>query len=588
MAEPAAAPGLQQGVLEHIALQARRVPAPVLTVALTTVVMALDTAPTWAPLAWFALVVAIIGVRSIVLPRLPRQTDRPLAARMRTAVWLSAANGLSQGLAAGFWPYLDTGERIVQTLIFTGVCTGAVATTIGHRGIYLAFLVPAILPLIAAWSIDAASAAHDRSSLAVAMFIGLFALVLAGMARDIHQLFRREHDSRHQLEALNGRLRVALDEAQAASRAKTRFLASASHDLRQPIHTMSLFVEALNLRPLDAQTRPLVSDLRVAMLALGSQLDALLDISKLDAHVVQPHLGHVDVRQLLQRLWQSYLPEAQRRGLSLQLVGQQPCTTLTDAVLLERILRNLIDNALKYTERGGVELRCHADGPVQVIEVVDTGCGIAPGDQKAVFDEFYQVGNPGRDRAQGLGLGLSIVKRLAELLAIPLTLSSAPGQGTTVALQLQRCAAPPEEATARDSQFSAEGLSVLVIDDEPSVRHGMRQLLGEIGCSVTLAASSDEALQQAVAAGRPDIVLADFRLGPGPDGIEAIRRLRQRYAGLPAVLITGDTAPDRLRQAREAGLATLHKPVTLSRLLESIERELSAPGGRTHEPRFGG
>jgi signal transduction histidine kinase/ActR/RegA family two-component response regulator len=573
---------VQQGVLEHLAIQARRVPAPVLTVALTTVLMALDKAPTWAPLAWFALVLTVVGFRRIVLTKLPADAESPLSARMRTAFWLSAVNGVSQGLAAAFWPYLDTGERIVQTLILTGVCTGAVATTMGQRTIYLAFLVPAILPLITVWSLDALSASGGDRSLVVALFIGMFALVLAGLARDIHALFSRAHLMRRQQEALNVKLREALEEAQAASRAKTRFLASASHDLRQPIHTMSLFVEALNLRVQDDRTKPLVKDLREAMLALSTQLDSLLDISKLDAGVVQPCYVHVDLQHLMQRLCHSYRPEAARRGLSLQLIGSEPAAALTDPVLLERILRNLIDNALKYTAKGGVELHVGSYGSTLYIRVVDTGCGIAPENQRAVFEEFFQVGNPGRDRAHGLGLGLSIVKRLADLLASPLSLSSTLGQGTMVELQLPPCTTPPTESPDVDSDFSAAGLSVLVIDDELSVRQGMRQLLEEIECRPMLAASTAEALDLAAAC-TPDVVLADFRLGAGSDGIDAIDQLRSSYPGLPAILITGDTAPDRLREAQRAGIATLHKPVTLNRLLDSIERELSGPGGRSHE-----
>jgi signal transduction histidine kinase/ActR/RegA family two-component response regulator len=579
---PGEVAGLKQGVLEHIALQARRVPAPVLTVALTTVLMALDKAPVWAPLAWFALVVAIIGTRRIVLPRLSSQVDRPLSDRLRIAFWLSAVNGMGQGLAAAFWPYLDTGERIVQTLILTGVCTGAVATTMGDRVIYLAFLVPAILPLVAVWSLDAFGSVDGGWSLVVALFIVMFALVLAGLARDIYDLFSRAHEMRQQQEALNLKLREALDEAQAASRAKTRFLASASHDLRQPIHTMSLFVEALNLRVHDDRTRPLVKDLREAMLALSTQLDSLLDISKLDAGVVQPCRVHVDLQKMMRRLWHAYAPEATRRGLSLRLVDHEPAVALTDPSLLERILRNLIDNALKYTVEGGVELHLGSHGGLLFIRVVDSGCGIAPADHRAVFDEFFQVGNPGRDRAQGLGLGLSIVKRLADLLDLPLTLSSMLGQGATFELRLPPSATLPEEPVAVDSDFSVTGLCVLVIDDELSVRQGMGQLLEEIGCRPMLAASAAEALDLAAALA-PDIVLADFRLAAGSDGIDAIAQLRERHGHLPAVLVTGDTAPDRLREAQRAGLATLHKPVTLNRLLEAIERELSAPRGRSHE-----
>jgi CheY-like chemotaxis protein len=323
--------------------------------------------------------------------------------------------------------------------------------------------------------------------------------------------------------------------------------------------------------------------MRTALHSLGSQLDALLDISKLDAQVVEARPTQVDLCQTLRRLHQEYQPQADRRGLRLLLRcdGAAPCRT--DPLLLDRILRNLIDNAFKYTQHGEIRFGLDSAADRHVVHIADTGCGIAPDEQVRVFEEFYQVGNAGRNRAQGLGLGLSIVKRLADLLGLRIDLASAPGHGTTVSVTFEASRAAAEPPDEPPVEVNVAGMSMLVIDDEEHVRLGMKALLEGLGCEPVLAATTDEALA-VTRDHRPDIVLADFRLGSGEDGIAAIRRLRARYPGLPALLLSGDIAPDRLREARAAGFVLLHKPVPLHQLLQAIEAEVAKEGADAPGP----
>jgi CheY-like chemotaxis protein/anti-sigma regulatory factor (Ser/Thr protein kinase) len=236
----------------------------------------------------------------------------------------------------------------------------------------------------------------------------------------------------------------------------------------------------------------------------------------------------------------------------------------TDPALVLRVLRNLTENAIKFTQQGQITLRLRADGSHALLSVQDTGRGIPAEEQAMVFEEFYQVDNPERDRTKGLGLGLSIVRRLCNLLGITLALQSVQGQGTTVTLRIPLetygALSQPQPAPVPGQNFA--GITVLVIDDERSVRMGMRVLLEELDCRCVEAGSIAEATEQARTA-RPDVVLADLRLRNGENGIQAIAAIVDVIGPTPALLISGDTAPDRLQEANRAGIKLLHKPVPL-------------------------
>lgn len=566
--------GVQQALLELLAAQARRMPAPVLLTSLLTAAIALQRVPVAPVAAWLVLVVAILVVRWKVLGRLPDLTDMPPAERLRVAVWMSVANGVVHGLAVGFAPFLTDLERSVQSLLLLGLSAGAVATTAGYRPILLGFMLPTVVPLCIAWMWGRGTEGAGWIERSVAVLIALFAAVLLALARDTWRMFRESYEMRHQQAELNAQLRAALEQARAANQAKTRFLASASHDLRQPMHTLSLFGAALAMRQLDDGTREIAQHIGTAVHSLGAQLDALLDISKLDAGVVFARTQPFALDRFAQRLAAEFEPVARAKGLALSWRCPPGAVVDTDELLLGRVVRNLLDNAIKYTRAGGVALEVHPAGERYAIVVRDTGIGIPPGEHSRVFEEFYQLGNPERDRSQGLGLGLSIVRRLADLLGLALSMRSEPGQGTEFGLQVPTAASsaePPPETRAQPTAL--HGVHVLVIDDEEGVRLGMRTLLQACGCRVELACGSAEALE-AAGRERPQIVLADLRLRGDDSGIAAVRRLRALHSGLPALLVSGDTAPDRLKEAHAAGLRLLHKPLSVEQLTRAIREEL--------------
>lgn len=320
--------------------------------------------------------------------------------------------------------------------------------------------------------------------------------------------------------------------------------------------------------------------MNTAIRALGEQLSGLLDLSKLDAGIIQTQATAMDLSPLLRQLHHEFTPLAHSKGLRLVLGCPESLGVQSDEVHLSRIVRNLLHNAIKYCDAGTVRLQAEAvpatNGvPAQVrVKVQDTGRGIPPEHQRQVFEEFFQLDNPERDRTRGLGLGLSIVQRLAQLLDIQVSLHSEVGLGTEVTLTLvPATSALPQAMPTTSDESSLPLCHMLVIDDETEVRAAMKALLTSRGCRVTLAAGTDEALRLA-AEDPPDIALVDFRLRAEENGIKAIRQLRRQQPSLPALLVSGDNAPDRLREAQEEGLLLLHKPVSADTLLQAIRLAL--------------
>jgi signal transduction histidine kinase/CheY-like chemotaxis protein len=372
------------------------------------------------------------------------------------------------------------------------------------------------------------------------------------------------------------------EELVAANRAKTRFLAAASHDLRQPLHTLALYAAALKLHAPEGATGEIAGHIDKALAELSVLVNSLLDISKLDAGAVQPEPQRVSVRALIEHVAADYRLVASERALEFK-VRAADVHVITDPVLLERLVRNLVDNAFKYTASGGVTLLAGSAGSadsdergVVRIAVHDTGAGIPAGERERIFEEFYQIGNAERDRSQGLGLGLAIVRRIARLLGLEVELESEPGRGSTFAVTLpcapEQLAAPPAAAAPVAQQSrTLEGAQVLVIDDEPEVRTGMQTLLEHLGCRVAVCGSYAEAERLLdERALEVDLIVADFRLRQHENGIETVRRLRARLGEVPALLVSGDTAPERLREAQASGLPLLHKPVSLDKLMQTM------------------
>lgn len=528
--------------------------------------------------AWAAVVIGIVFTRRAYAQRLMRQPPEDAARALRHMVWFTFGQGFMIGVAAIlFIPGLTLQGRALLTMVLVCWTGGGAATAAAYARAFYVFVVPALLPLAVVWGITG-----NPEDLAISALIVLFAMIHSLFVRDnelvVRDSFAIRSENERLLEALERERQeaaLARDRAEDASRAKSRFLAAASHDLRQPLHALSLYAAALNLRAPDGTTSEIAQQINKALASLSVLVDSLLDISKLDAQAVRPVPRRMSVKALIERIETDFRPIAREKGLEFRVASTESDVE-SDPVLLERVVRNLVDNAFKYTRSGSVTLAADHDENTVRITVRDTGPGIPESEREKIFEEFYQIGNPERDRAEGLGLGLAIVRRLSRLLGLRVKLKSEPGRGSVFSLRLQRAptaAVQPPAAAAAGAVDGGEldGRHVLVLDDEPAVRVGMRELLELWGCRVAACSGYEEAKRLLDDYDLDvDVIVADLRLRQHENGIETVRRLRQRIGEVPALLVTGDTAPERLREAQASGLPLLHKPVSGENLKQEI------------------
>ena len=373
-------------------------------------------------------------------------------------------------------------------------------------------------------------------------------------------------------------LRQARAQAEQASTAKSRFLAAASHDLRQPLQAAILYNNVLK-RQLDGTAHAdTVGKLQSSLEALRDLLNRLLDVSRLEAGAIAPEMTTLSVRILFERLHDEFAPQAQEKGLELKIRSGE-WRVRSDPQLLEQLLRNLVSNAIRYTERGRVLVACRrADGGDLRIQVWDTGIGIAPAELEAIFDEFYQVSNPARRRQAGLGLGLAIVRGLSQLLGHPVTVRSTLGRGSVFELRVPRAAPRAARPLGGHRALARAPAVVVIIDDDPDVLDSLRLSLEQTGHRVVGGSDSEEVLRLVRRLGRPpDLILSDYRLGAEITGVEAIGRLRQELGEeIPAIVITGDSSSAALREVRAAGFPVMHKPVDPEQLEDVIAKALAA------------
>lgn len=380
--------------------------------------------------------------------------------------------------------------------------------------------------------------------------------------------------------------------AREASAEKSRFLAAASHDLRQPLHALTLFGEALRRKYAHTAEASDFERLMQSVRALNASLNTMLDISRLDAGVVPVHVQPVDLNKLFSALRQTYLARAEGKQLSLRFrCGGR--WVLADPHLLERLVGNLVENAIKYTESGGVLVCARPEsGPGGVrsvrLEVRDAGTGIPAEYHSRVFDEFFQLSNPGRDRAQGLGIGLSIVRRLVQLQGLRLHLRSAPGCGSTFLLwvpssppvapahnQTMPLPVAPPMSTEGVDRDRLDGLKILVVDDEVAITTAMSALLASLGAQVVTAADTDTATQAVQNQPGLDLAIIDYRLGARQTGTELAAHLSTLCGRpLPFIIITGDTGPAEIQQLRDSGATICFKPLEAQTLLNVIRRHV--------------
>ena len=508
----------------------------------------------------------------------------------RLARWLVVcigAGGASWGgLAFGALGNTTVAGEIIAIFVLSGILSGSVALLAPVLPLFIAFSVPLIgLMVVKLWLLG--DPAYSAFSVIALLYLG----VLIAQTRNSSMATRAAIELRFEnldlvRQADQARLEAeqARHEAEEANTAKSKFLAAASHDLRQPIHAQGLFLDVLMHTQLSAEQRGLVSNISSASSATAEMLDTLLDFSRIEAGVVNPKIQPFSLQDLLNKIECEFEAEADAKGLTYRS-RETPLLVQSDPALVELILRNLVSNAIRYTDTGGLLVACRKRGTQAVLGVWDTGIGIAPAQQANVFKEFHQVGNPERDRRKGLGLGLAIAQGLTNTLGHTLQLQSVPQRGSVFRLAVPLSTLPklaPTQRLAPDASLSAllatgqlRGVRLLVIDDDEAVLAGMAQLLSQWGCVVATAGSIERALvlAQDIA---PDVVISDYRLRGQRTGAHAIHELRDLLGQpVPALIITGDTAPERLREAMSTGVPLLHKPLAPAALYQALVDLLS-------------
>jgi signal transduction histidine kinase len=504
------------------------------------------------------------------------------------AMGSTLAGALWGAAAIAMFPESPAYQALLIVCLF-GAALGGLNLTAVYRPSFYGFVLPALVPLIirVAWVGDQ-----------VHWFIaGVMSVVLAfvvGFGHRLNDVLTRSLVIRYEnvdlIAELKDRTRTALDArsaAEAANRAKSQLLAAASHDLRQPLHALGLYVAALGARARDAEWRPLVTHVESAANALELQFAQLLDLSRLDAGALAPERGDVALSTLFARIRAEFAPQAAARGLALRIAPTRFVVD-SDPALLERIVGNLVANGIRYTNRGGVLVGARRRGARVAIDVVDTGIGVAPAHRQRIFEEFYRVRNdaPSSPARRGMGLGLAIVRRFADLLGHEVVVDSREGRGSRFRIVVPAVRHPYGKRLRATTTALAEQLPVTcterlvaVVDDDAATLDAMQTLFQTWGASVVCGETIESLIAALGEVERyPDLIVADLRLADSRSGIDAVRRLRHELGTpIPAIIVSGDTGSGAEREARDAGLMLLPKPVVAATLQATAIRLMTQP-----------
>jgi len=478
---------------------------------------------------WLAQALLVQIPRLLLAWRITDPTKGTVEHRMKLAILLAAIGGLSISSVVLFAPQMSIEARTLVSLILVGTVAASLTTCHGFKPIYLAFVGPLLLTIIILGVVEGVGEVRMTYRVVIILLAIQIGLLFLRLVTRVHLNFCEGLVAQERSES-------ALNAEKLANSAKTRFLAAASHDLRQPLHTMSLFSAALAIRPLDEKSKSIANKMNEAMKDLADELDSLLDISKLDAGVVPVERASLDLSSLVSRVASLFKPRTDQKNIGLHINIQEQLFVHTDAKLLERLLRNIIDNAVKYTQKGGVTCNLTHQNGIAVISIIDTGHGIDSVEHEHIWEEFYQVDNASRNRQQGLGLGLSVVSRLAKLLDIRVRLVPQLGEGCRFEIAIP--AFYQESSVEATEQLSVVKIDteilknrhVLVVDDDEGIQQGTESLLKGMGMKVSVASGTAGAVEifrrEAI-----DVVVMDLRLADGDDGFDAIKTCETGVTG---------------------------------------------------------
>ncbi len=475
----------------------------------------------------------------------------------------AAITGIYFGLSS-FVIYISQSETYsitIGALVFAYTIS-VMNSSVSYMSAFYVFMIFAFLPFSIVSFFSGSYYLTISISIINALFFIIFLMISRGNGKVYNELLKLRFELEQEKES-----------AEKANKEKSRVLAAASHDLRQPLNTLSLSAGLLDNRNLDKNSRSIVDVIKKSIDVMDNMFGALLDISKLDAGIIIPVNQHFHLSNVLKIIVNDNESFAIKKNIKISYSGAE-YVVITDPILLESIIRNIVSNAIRYTEKGCVSISCSCIDNYINLKIVDTGIGIDLLEQKNIFKEYYQVSNPERDRIKGFGLGLSIVENLLSLLNIDMQLKSTLGVGTEFLLSIPL---GKESAIIKDERHyklnKLKNVRVVVIDDDKDICQSMESLLVEWGCNVLTGESASEILEKSKQ--EPMVIIADYRLRENVTGGQAIKELYKSYnKNIPAIIITGDTGSDRLQEAKKEGYLLLHKPVSVPKLRASIQAVL--------------
>ena len=522
---------------------------------------------------WMSLMVLLIAVRAATYFVYRRNVDSAQTRRYGTYFVIGTGlTGLLWGISGVMlFPSNELNYQLLILFVLVGMGAGSVSSLTVYLPAFFAYFPVSMLPvaIVLFMQGDSIHLALGVMTIAYIIAISYFGI---NLNRSLVQSLRLRFENMELVE----QLRQQKDEAEHANLSKTKFLAAASHDLRQPLHALTLFTSVLDESITYPKVRRVVDQINASVHALQSLFNALLDISRLEAGVMKVEKEIFSLQPVFEKLANDFNPQAQEKGLKIYWPDAE-YTVHSDPTLLEQILRNYVANAIRYTDSGEVRIECETHKNQLTIHVKDTGAGIPEEECEAIFGEFHQLNNPERDRSKGLGLGLAIVERTANLLNHPIGVDSRPGKGSdfyiTVELLTKSRILKKVTAGNIDHALTAKKTLIMVIDDEVSVREGTQALLETWGCDVICAADAEDALvlfRQSKQT--PHGIIADYRLPEKQTGIDTIQAIfSEHHIEIPAIIVTGDIAAEQLREVNSSGFQVLHKPVAPVKLRAFVQ-----------------
>lgn len=570
--EPAVADKVDKAVLNNIYLHVVRVPFAVLLAAALIAAMAAQSVPLIWPAMWFVSVLLYQVFRTWWVRRISAVDDDKTAERLNTCVQLFFWGSCLFALSVTFVPFANDTYRFVLTIIMIALVVGGIATLHGYPPLHFSIAVPNIGAVTLGWLVSSPNDGNYWVHYALAGLLLLLLVYMFGFSRYTYR-------SVAAMQVMNSDLQEALESAQAAHAAKTHFFQAASHDLRQPLQSITIMSHNLSNRNLSAENTKIVDSIGKSVAALSQELDMLLEIAELDSDTLTLNKTVVDVAALLEDIIDLFKPIASSKGVVVTGRFDARPTIETDTVLLNRLFRNLVDNAVKYTDKGSVTIFLHIVDAKVVVEIEDTGVGIDSKDLGLIFNEFYQTDNPERDRRKGLGLGLSAVQRIVPLLDAVMSVDSTLHKGSCFRLEFTGACDRNERrsidfATAPHER-SLSDRPILLIQDDPVLRDATRTLLESWNMDVSVA-TDWHSTSLSIRFEPPDVVLCDLQL-INESGYEIANGLKISQPHLPLILFSEENSLER-ESVKIGDTKVLSKPVDVGVLAAEIVSAINTSG----------